>query len=267
MKSTPNLQMIKSQSLDLVKRERRESKIRRWRRVVQLMSLFLFVVLGGVLGVVVVGGWPIGEPFGMLQVALAARRFTLGMIVSVAALLVAGILLGRFICGWLCPFGNLIEFIGGMNRRKIKVPGIVRKACWLKHSMLGATVVSSIVIGAPAFCLVCPARGACGFASGNAVGVMPTAMLGFVLLTSTVNNSRFWCRYLCPLGSLFSILGRFSPIRLIRKEGCNDCGLCEVDCPIGLTAKDMESRHPDCLVCGECVGSCPKGLLRIGVRK
>lgn len=237
----------------------------RWRRVVQLLSLSLFIVMGGVLGVAVVGGWAIGEPFGMLQVALAAQGFTLGMVVSLVALLVIGVLLGRFFCGWLCPFGNLIEFIGGVNPRKLPVHRIVREAGWLKHSVLGATVVSSLAIGAPAFCLVCPARGVCGFAAGNTLGVAPTATLGFVLLTSTVYLSRFWCRYLCPLGSLLSILGRFSPIRLVRKEGCTECGLCEQACPMGLTVKDMGRRHPDCLVCGECVDSCPKGLLQVEV--
>lgn len=88
---------------------------------------------------------------------------------------------------------------------------------------------------------------------------LATAVLGAVLLAEFF-ISRFWCRYLCPLGAFFALLQRVSPLKIRRNpDVCINCGKCDRACPTGLSP----SRHVglaagDCIACGMCVDACPR---------
>jgi MauM/NapG family ferredoxin protein len=72
---------------------------------------------------------------------------------------------------------------------------------------------------------------------------------------------RFWCRYLCPLGSL---LGLASKVAVFRREAnplkCNACGACARVCPTGTIdpQKNFASDPAECTLCLECVAACPR---------
>jgi MauM/NapG family ferredoxin protein len=91
-------------------------------------------------------------------------------------------------------------------------------------------------------------------------GALVAAFLaGIVALNALA--PRFWCRYLCPLGSL---LGWISKIAVFRREtvpsACTDCGACARVCPTGTIRADRgnASDPAECTMCLECVAACPR---------
>ena len=70
---------------------------------------------------------------------------------------------------------------------------------------------------------------------------------------------RFWCRYLCPLGALLSLI---SPLGLFRRRvsrDCNECLVCQKSCPMGAVRESpKETFAPECIQCLNCERVCPK---------
>ena len=74
----------------------------------------------------------------------------------------------------------------------------------------------------------------------------------------------FWCRYLCPMGALFSLFNRVSLLKLkLDKAKCSSCGLCAPACPMGIEPHYQYDNH-NCIKCGRCVDSCHMGALSLG---
>ncbi|MBI1986799.1 MAG: 4Fe-4S binding protein [Nitrospinae bacterium] len=93
--------------------------------------------------------------------------------------------------------------------------------------------------------------------------------LSLVLLTLLYLNRvrpRFWCRLLCPLGALLSLLSRFSLWQLQADERCNGCSQCLKDCQGGARPYPaVEWRRGECLLCLNCQESCPRQALHFGL--
>ena len=72
-------------------------------------------------------------------------------------------------------------------------------------------------------------------------------------------SPRFWCRYLCPLGALLSLI---SPLGVFRRRvdpECNRCMVCRKGCPMGAIGEDpLKTRSADCIQCRECAEICPQ---------
>lgn len=218
-------------------------------------------------------------PIGALQAVLGSRGrqfsfYVIGFLVAVGALC------GRFVCGWLCPFGLVQELLHKIPfPRKIKKLPFDRALRALKYIilivfviLLPLLVVNVVGIGDPWFCkYICPA--------GMLFGGIPLYLLDsgiraaaawlfawkFTILAVVVLLSllvyRPFCRYLCPLGAIYGLL---NPIALIRYEvdhkQCIDCGKCKAACPMDIDLhKDPHSRL--CVRCGKCKKSCPTGAI------
>jgi NAD-dependent dihydropyrimidine dehydrogenase PreA subunit len=88
--------------------------------------------------------------------------------------------------------------------------------------------------------------------------------IGVILLLVTVIGSvlydRFFCKYLCPMGALYGIIGKFSPFKVSRNENtCINCGMCSKVCPVNIdVAKSKDVTSAECLNCQICVLKCPK---------
>lgn len=223
-------------------------------------------------------------PIGALQALLNQRGFTVPF-AALGFFFVFGSLLGRFVCGWLCPFGLAQDLI---HRIPLPKRYVFRKRKRLPfHHVLKygkyMTLVGLVVIGSafltdgfakfPAFCkYLCP--------SGTLLGALPLlgadkalrsqagglffwklGILLFLLLLS-VFVYRPFCQYLCPLGAVYGLFNRFSLVQIRwDQESCTACGACERACPVGLSAEEI-SRSPECIRCGECVTACPVKCLR-----
>ena len=216
-------------------------------------------------------------PLGSLQNALASSGKRVPFYVF-GIIILYGILLGRWICGFLCPFGLIQELLYKIKTPKIKKSSATRVLSYLKYVILALFTIALPLIYAfrdfplPAFCkYICPAgtlEGAIGMLlGGQNNNLLP--MLGplftwkFVVLMAVVVGSiflyRFFCRFLCPLGALYGLFNKISLLGIrLDKPKCTDCGMCQAKCK-------MDIRHvgdAECISCGECISSCPTGAIR-----
>lgn len=226
-------------------------------------------------------------PIGALQAVLGSRSYRICLYV-VGFLFLFGAALGRFVCGWLCPFGLVQDLLHkiplpkGWKRKKL--PGD-RGLRLLKYGILVGFVLllPSLVVdvtgqGMPWFCeYICP--------SGTLMGGVPLlltnpplraaagglfawkAVLLAALLLLSVAVYRPFCRYLCPLGAVY---GLFNPIALhrfaVEEHKCVRCGKCQSACKLDIAAyKTPNSR--ECIRCGECLRACPTGALHTLLRQ
>ncbi len=215
-------------------------------------------------------------PLGSLQNALGnSEKRTPYYIFGI--LLLFGIMLGRFICGWLCPFGLIQELFHKIKTPKIKKTKFTRILSYLKYVILVFfVIIVPLLYGLrnvplPAFCkYICPAgtlEGAMGLLS-NEINASKLSMLGplftwkFLLMVSFIAGSvfifRFFCRFFCPLGAIYGLFNKFSLFGIkLDKSKCTSCGLCVSKCK-------MDIKHVgdhECISCGECIDVCPTGAI------
>lgn len=223
-------------------------------------------------------------PIGALQALLNQRGFKIPF-GALGFFFIFGSIFGRFVCGWLCPFGlvqDLLHKIPFPNKRKrLPMHNILKYG---KYAVLIFLVCigSMILFGGfakiPAFCkYLCP--------SGTLFGAIPLifaneslrsqigglffwklGILLFILLLS-IKVYRPFCQYLCPLGAIYGWFNLFSLVQIYHeKEQCISCMACEKACPVALSVSEI-STSPECIRCGRCVEACGKGCLRFSGRE
>ena len=218
-------------------------------------------------------------PVGALQGALVASGRSLPFYV-VGLLLAFGALLGRTVCGWLCPFGFIQDLLDKIPVPKIRKGAWSRRLSWLKYVVLaGLVVVAPLVllavtgVGTPAFCSwLCPA--------GTLEAGVPLlgmnedlrAMIGplfswkaavlIVVVALCVFMYRPFCRFLCPLGALYSFFNRFALLRwTVDETSCTHCGSCVASCKMDV----MKVSDRECIQCGACARVCEQGAIRFSL--
>ncbi len=84
-----------------------------------------------------------------------------------------------------------------------------------------------------------------------------------LLMALNLLAPRFWCRYLCPLGALLGLLGKFSLVHCEVSNACSTCGKCFNQCPTGaIQSDDMVFCDPgECTMCMACAVECPGGAI------
>ena len=220
-------------------------------------------------------------PIGSLQAELAARDIRFPLYVT-GFLLAFGALFGRFVCGFLCPFGLVQDLLYKIRSKKIGGFRLDRPLRYLKFVVLAVLVVllpalvkNAAGVGAPWFCKwVCP--------SGTLFAGIPLllanpnmrAVAGFLfswkmaililILGLSVFLYRPFCKYLCPLGATYALFNKASFYRLkLDEAACTQCGECARVCNMRVdpvkAPDDME-----CIRCGDCVKACPTKALSAG---
>jgi len=220
-------------------------------------------------------------PLGALQAALNKRNIGIPWAV-LGFFFVFGSIFGRFICGWLCPFGlfqDLLHKIPIFRKRK-HLPGHK----YLKYGkyiilfvfvLIGSAFLFTGFVKIPAFCKwICPSgtlMGALPLITANEdlrsqIGALFFWKLGILLGTIilSVKVYRPFCQYLCPLGAIYGWFNRFSLVHIHwEKETCISCGACQKACPIDLPPEKI-SLSPECIKCGQCIQACPVHCLHFG---
>lgn len=208
-------------------------------------------------------------PLGALQNALNAADARLPYYIF-GILLLYGFLFGRWICGFLCPFGLIQDLLYKVKTPKVRKNRLTRTASYLKYVILVFFVFLiplMYVEAMPGFCkYICPSGtllGAGGLLS-NPKNVEKLTILGplftwkFILLVIFVVGAifiyRFFCRFFCPLGAIYSLFNKISLLGMnLNKSKCIDCGLCIGEC---LMDVNKVGDH-ECISCGRCVNVCP----------
>ncbi len=219
-------------------------------------------------------------PMGALQAALNQKNFEVPFAV-LGFFFIFGSVFGRFICGWLCPFGLLQDLLH-------KIPVFKKRKQLPYHSILKCgkyvVLVGLVIIGSaflftgfakvPAFCkFLCP--------SGTFFGAIPLiganeqlrtqigglffwklgVLIALILLSMKIY--RPFCQYLCPLGAVYGWFNRFSLVQIRwEKDSCTSCMACQKACPVNLSPEKI-SVSPECIKCGKCVGACKVGCLKL----
>ena len=212
-------------------------------------------------------------PLGSLQNALSESKTKLPTYV-VGIILLYAIILGRTICGYLCPVGLIQELLYKIRTPKLKKSKVTRALSYFKYVLLAVLVILlPLIYGLqeknipmPGFCkYVCPAgtfEGAVLLLSNINNGDYFT-MLGslftwkFLLLiifaVGAVFIFRFFCRFFCPLGAIYGIFNKLSIIGVeIDKNKCTSCGACVSHCKMDI----KEVGDHECIQCGECRKVC-----------
>lgn len=221
-------------------------------------------------------------PIGALQAVSGSPQFNISFYV-IGLLTLFGVLLGRFICGFLCPFGLIQELLHKIPFFRIKNPW--KWPRYIKYAILVIFVILMPILftnilggGDPAFCkYICPAgtltgafpllsinadlRGAVGWLFGLKLSILILVIFGCLLIY------RFFCRYLCPLGAIYSLFNRISIYQLRHNPvKCTHCGQCAKACRMDVDPS-VTPASPECIRCGDCVKACQFGALHMGFTK
>ncbi len=212
-------------------------------------------------------------PIGSFQAVVGSSKFNFSYYVT-GTLILLGVLLGRFVCGFLCPFGWLQELLHKIPGKKISTKKL-KPLTYIKYVvllfavvLLPVLVVNDVGMGDPFFCkYICPQgvlEGAIPLAIANAgirsaLGHLFTWKLA-VLIAVVVLSVLFYrpfCKWICPLGAFYALMNRVSLLG-IRVDACKcvSCGKCSKVCQMDVDVV-RAPNHVECIRCGKCIGACP----------
>ena len=215
-------------------------------------------------------------PIGSLQATLNSRDYYISLYVA-GILVVTGTFLGRFVCGFLCPFGLVQDLLFKIPFvKKIRTLPGEKFLRWLRYLILLVFVILLPVfvmditgLGQPWFCkYICPAgtleggipqtllnqnlRGAIGFLFKWKVSILVVTVISSIIIY------RPFCRYICPLGAIYGLFNKISFYRYkVDPDKCTKCGACQKICKLNIKVYENPNSL-DCIRCGECKAGCPK---------
>lgn len=213
-------------------------------------------------------------PIGAFQAVSGSSKFSFSYYIT-GLLILIGTIMGRFVCGFLCPFGWLQELLNMLTVKELNTKRI-KGLRFLKYVVLVFLVVllpalfaSGSEAGTPYFCkYVCPqgiVEGAMPMVAVNkgiraAMGTLfswKLTVLGIILLLS-IFIYRPFCKWLCPLGAFYALFNRIALLRIrVDREKCIACGECIKECKMDVDVT-RTPNHSECIRCGKCISRCPQ---------
>lgn len=213
-------------------------------------------------------GLAISDPLAVVSTLSAEKTIFWPFLLSALIPIIVTMLLGRIFCGWICPATFLYELNdklrAGLKRLGL-IPGNKRFDFNIKYYVLLAGIILSAVFGtATLFAIIYPpAIIGRELNYAIALGGIGSGVL-FLLMTlffDLLISRRSFCRYFCPGGALYSLLGRFRLLRIQRKvEACDDCADCINACQFGLNPLH-DNFGQECNNCTACISACKPDAL------
>ncbi len=217
-------------------------------------------------------------PIGSLQAVIGSSKFSFSYYI-VGILILFGVLLGRFICGFLCPFGWFQELLHKIPVKKFSTRKL-KPLTYLKYVillvmviLLPALAVNDVGMGDPFFCkYLCP--------QGVLEGAIPLSVVNsgirealgdlfawkfFVLVAVVILSMLFYrpfCKWLCPLGAIYALMNKVSLCQMkVDQRKCVSCGKCAKVCKMDVNVTKTPN-HTECIRCGMCIRACPTKAVR-----
>lgn len=222
-------------------------------------------------------------PIGALQAVSTKAGFNISLYV-LGFLFLIGTLFGRAVCGWICPFGliqRLLYKIPIKNKKKnLKYHHALK---YLKYLILLFCVILFPLIlldengiSSPFFCeYICP--------SGMLFGAIPLTLISsslrsligsrffikgtilILVIFLSIKYSRPFCKYICPLGAIYSFFNPISIVHLkVDNTKCTRCTKCQSVCPMDIKVYE-DSKSLECIRCFDCVSACEQDAIKIEV--
>lgn len=204
----------------------------------------------------------------------------LPQITEVIAIIPITLFLGRFFCGWMCAFGALSDFIavvsGKIFKRKFKINEKADRILkYTKYIWLCFLIIAVWSLGTKAFSSANPwdafgmllTLGKAPDFSYVVSNLAPALIILILIIFASFFVERFFCRYMCPLGAIFSIVSkpRITSIKK-PKDKCGKCRVCTNSCPMGIPLYKKDSfKSGECIHCFECVTACPRKNCKLAV--
>lgn len=219
-------------------------------------------------------------PIGAFQAVAGSSKFGFSYYIT-GFLILVGVLLGRFVCGFLCPFGWLQDLLHKIPGRKIST-GRLKPLTYVKYAVLIGTVIllpvlmtNEVGMGDPYFCkYICPQgvlEGALPLAAvdagiRSALGTLFTRKLIILMAVGilSVVFYRPFCKWVCPLGAFYGLMNKVALLGVEVDRGkCVSCGRCAEVCKMDVDIT-RTPNHGECIRCGKCVTVCPVDALAYG---
>ena len=217
-------------------------------------------------------------PVGAFQAVVGSSKFRFSYYIT-GILILFGVLLGRFICGFLCPFGWFQELLHKIPSPKLSTKKL-KPLRYLKYAVLLVMVVllpllavNELGMGDPFFCkYLCPQgvlEGAIPLSLTNAgiraaLGKLFTwkACILLAVIVGSVVFYRPFCKWLCPLGALYALLNKVSLFQMrVDTHKCVSCGACAKACKMDVDITKTPN-HAECIRCGMCMKACPTDAIQ-----
>ena len=217
-------------------------------------------------------------PIGSFQAVVGSSKFSFSYYIT-GFLILLGVLLGRFICGFLCPFGWLQELLHKIPSKKLSTKKL-KPLTYLKYVillfaviLLPALAVNDLGMGDPFFCkYICPQgvlEGAIPLAAVNeniraALGTLFTGKLVILIVVAVLSILVFrpFCKWICPLGAFYALMNRVSLLSIkVDEHQCVSCGKCAKVCKMDVDVTKTPN-HTECIRCGKCINACPTEAIR-----
>lgn len=206
-------------------------------------------------------------PLGVIGQFASVGMFPFSVI---GLLALTGLMVGRFLCGWVCPFGFVQELLYKVPYIKFGIP------YWMKFIKYGT--FAGLVVAVPVFlttnsplyfCRLCPVGSiesaipwaiVRGSTDIMALSVRLAIVFGITILA--MGHRRFFCKVLCPLGACLSVLNRLSLLFPRRGDQCTECAACGTTCPMETDSRKgkaavFATNPGECISCLECQKKCP----------
>ncbi len=220
------------------------------------------------------------DPLVSISTAIAARSW-IWSLTSAAVILIVCLMIPRGFCGYVCPLGTAIDLFDWSVGRRVTRWRVAANGWWvhIKYYLLAGTLISALMgVLISGFFAALPVitrallfiteplqtgvlRGWHLVPEMNA-GQFLSIALFVVVLALGLLRPRFWCRYMCPSGALFSISSLFRITQRKVESSCIHCNKCIEICPFDAIKPDFTTRVADCTFCQSCGGVCPTHAIK-----
>lgn len=220
------------------------------------------------------------DPLVSLSTAIASRSWVWSL-VSAAAILIVCVLIPRGFCGYLCPLGTTIDFFDWAVGKRVTRFRVSGYGWWvhIKYYLLAGTLLCAVFgVLVSGFFSAIPVitRGMLfvfeplqtgtlrgwHLIPGIGLGQVLSIILFFSVLSLGFLRPRFWCKYVCPSGAVFSLGNLFRVTERKVESSCINCNKCVEICPFDAIKPDFTTRTTDCTLCQSCGGVCPTQAIK-----